>query len=49
MLVRGDRLSPETRKHVLAAYVHRWTRENSHQGFQAERQKLIDAGVTQRR
>ena len=32
-LVRGDRLSTAQRRHVLAAFVHRWTFENARQTY----------------
>jgi len=32
-LVRGDRLTAAVRKHVLAAFVHRWTHDNARQTY----------------
>lgn len=29
-LVKGEKLNAEQRQNVLAAYVHRWTKENPH-------------------
>ena len=44
MLVTGDKLRSDTRAHVLRAYVHRWTHENSRGGCVACRDSRMEHG-----